>query len=78
MKQPKRKAKKGLTRLDLFVAARRLAGVSAEDFAKNLGVTRQMVSATLQDSNKSARISAAIDSLIAKNIAKAKFAKVAA
>lgn len=71
MQQHRGKSRKGPSRLDLFVAARRLAGVSAEDFAKTLGVTRQMVSATLQDPKKSVRISGAIDFFIDSNIAKA-------
>lgn len=56
------------SKFKLFTAARVLAGISVDEFAKRLGVSRQHVFVTLKDPNESARVSQAIDEFIEKNL----------
>lgn len=56
------------SKLKSFAVARAASGISADEFAKSLGVSRQHVFAVLKYPERSARVSQAIDQFIKKNL----------
>jgi len=55
-------------RFKLFTAARAISGVSVEEFAGKLGVSRQHVFLTLKNPTRSKSLTKALDTFIARYI----------